>query len=219
MNKKSKKEGASIPGIGDPAPEFQALTAQGVVNFPVDYKGKWTILFSQPTHYSPDCTRVGMSLDQIEKQFNEVNCELVELEFEGFYSQIVWLRTIKEKIEYERMKEIKMGVPYNRIKMDVAEKYGLINSSQESTESVSTVFFINPKGIIRTIVYCPLNMEKNFHELYKVALALQNEEKIKMDAPKNLRWKDNKTISQPIPQERNDGRKEYTKQEFMYWFY
>ncbi|HOI37605.1 MAG TPA: redoxin domain-containing protein, partial [Bacillota bacterium] len=37
-----------IPLIGEKAPSFEAVTTQGKISFPDDYKGKWVILFSHP---------------------------------------------------------------------------------------------------------------------------------------------------------------------------
>ncbi len=43
----------AMPRIGDNAPAFKAVTTQGEVNFPSDYKGKWVILFSHPADFTP----------------------------------------------------------------------------------------------------------------------------------------------------------------------
>ncbi len=63
----------SMPRIGDPAPEFQAVTTQGNINFPADYKGSWVILFSHPADFTPVCTSEFMTFAKMEPQFNEVN--------------------------------------------------------------------------------------------------------------------------------------------------
>lgn len=96
----------AMPRIGDKAPEFRAVTTQGEINFPIDYNGKWVILFSHPADFTPVCTSEFMTFAKMEPEFNALNCQLVGLSVDGLYSHIAWLRTIKEKIEYKGMKNI-----------------------------------------------------------------------------------------------------------------
>jgi len=164
----------SMPCIGDPAPEFKAVTTQGEMNFPSDYKGDWVILFSHPADFTPVCTSEFMTFASMEEKFTKANCKLVGLSIDGLYSHIAWLRTIKEKIEYKGMKNVEVNFPLiEDIKMDVAKKYGMIQPNEDSTKAVRAVFFIDPKGIIRTIIYYPLSLGRNFDELYRVIIALQ----------------------------------------------
>ena len=46
----------AMPRINEDAPSFKAVTTQGEINFPADYKGKWVILFSHPADFTPVCT-------------------------------------------------------------------------------------------------------------------------------------------------------------------
>ena len=93
----------SMPRIGDPAPEFVAITTQGEINFPADYRGKWVILFSHPADFTPVCTSEFMTFAKMQNEFKSVNCELVGLSVDGLYSHIAWLRTIKDKRNLMRL--------------------------------------------------------------------------------------------------------------------
>ncbi len=163
-----------MPRIGDPAPAFKAVTTQGPINFPEDYKGSWVILFSHPADFTPVCTSEFMTFATLEDKFAQANCKLVGLSVDGLYSHIAWLRTIKEKIEYKGMKDVEVKFPLvEDITMEVARKYGMIQPGESSTKAVRAVFFIDPKGIIRAIIYYPLSLGRNFDELYRALIAMQ----------------------------------------------
>lgn len=163
-----------MPRIGDNAPSFTAVTTQGNINFPQDYVGRWVILFSHPADFTPVCTSEFMTFASMEQKFNEANCDLVGLSVDGLYSHIAWLRTIKDKIEYKGMKNVEVTFPLiEDITMEVAKKYGMIQPGESSTKAVRAVFFIDPKGVIRTLMYYPLSVGRNFDELYRTLIALQ----------------------------------------------
>src|SRR6056297_1679635 len=190
MEEQVSKEQAvvSMPRIGDQAPEFRAVTTQGDINFPHDYKGKWVILFSHPADFTPVCTSEFMTFATMEEKFEEANCKLVGLSVDGLYSHIAWLRTIKEKIEYKGMKDVEVTFPLiEDITMDVAKKYGMIQPSEATTKAVRAVFFIDPKGVIRTIIYYPLSLGRNFDELYRVLIALQTADEFGVATPADWR--------------------------------
>lgn len=174
----------SMPRIGDKAPEFKAITTQGDINFPSDYDGKWVILFSHPADFTPVCTSEFMTFAKMEPEFNALNCQLVGLSIDGLYSHIAWLRTIKEKIEFKGMKNIEVKFPLiEDITMEVATKYGMIQPGESSTKAVRAVFFIDPKGIIRAIIYYPLSMGRNFDELKRALIAMQTADKHSIATP------------------------------------
>lgn len=164
----------SMPRIGDKAPEFKAVTTQGEINFPSDYSGSWVILFSHPADFTPVCTSEFMTFASMAAKFEKANTKLVGLSVDGLYSHIAWLRTIKEKIEYKGMKDVEVKFPLiEDITMSVAQKYGMMMPGESSTKAVRAVFFIDPKGVIRTILYYPLSLGRNFEEIYRVVLGLQ----------------------------------------------
>lgn len=178
----------ALPRIGEAAPEFKAVTTQGPIHFPADYKGNWVILFSHPADFTPVCTSEFMAFASLEDKFADVNCKLVGLSVDGLYSHIAWLRTIKEKIEYKGMKDIEVKFPLiEDITMEVAKLYGMIQPGESNTKAVRAVFFIDPKGMIRAMIYYPLSLGRNFDELYRVIVALQAADKFGVAMPADWR--------------------------------
>ena len=213
MEEKNVNEVVSMPRIGEPAPEFKAVTTQGDINFPSDYKGEWTILFSHPADFTPVCTSEFMTFASMEDKFAELNCKLVGLSVDGLYSHIAWLRTIKEKIEYKGMKDVEVTFPLiEGISMEVAKKYGMIQPGEDTTKAVRAVFFIDPKGIIRTIIYYPLSLGRNFDELYRVLIALQTADEFGIATPADWRPGDDVIIgpagSCGTAKDRMEGKKD-----------
>ena len=174
----------TMPRIGDKAPSFTAKTTQGDINLPSDYKGKWKILFSHPADFTPVCTSEFMTFATMQKEFDDLNCQLVGLSVDGLYSHIAWLRTIKDKIEYKGMKNVKVNFPLiEDISMSVATKYGMIQPNENSTQAVRAVFYIDPNDIIRTIIYYPLALGRNFKELKRVLIGLQTADAFNVALP------------------------------------
>lgn len=178
----------TLPRIGEKAPSFKAVTTQGEIKFPEQYKGSWVILFSHPADFTPVCTSEFMTFASMEKQFAELNCKLVGLSVDGLYSHIAWLRTIKEKIEYKGMANVEVTFPLiEDITMEVAKLYGMIQPGESNTKAVRAVFVIDPQGIIRTMIYYPLSTGRNFDELLRVVQALKAADEISIATPADWR--------------------------------
>jgi len=174
----------AMPRLGDKAPSFTAVTTQGNIQFPQEYKGKWIILFSHPADFTPVCTSEFMTFAKMENEFARLNTQLVGLSVDGLYSHIAWLRTIKDKIEFRGWKNVEVKFPLiEDITMEVAKKYGMIQPGESSTKAVRAVFFIDPDGIIRTIIYYPLSVGRNFKELKRVLISLQTADKYNVALP------------------------------------
>jgi len=177
---------AHLPLIGDDAPAFTAKTTQGTINFPGDYKGKWIILFSHPADFTPVCTTEFMTFATMQPEFDKLNTQLVGLSIDSGYSHIAWLRTIKEKIEFKGMKDVEVTFPLiEDLKMDVSKKYGMLQPTASTTQAVRAVFFIDPAGKIRAILYYPLSNGRNFDEIKRLLIAMQTSDAFQVATPAN----------------------------------
>lgn len=176
-----------MPLIGDPAPAFKAVTTQGPINFPEDYKGKWVILFSHPSDFTPVCTTEFMTFASMIDEFKAMNTELVGLSVDSIYSHIAWLRKIKE-LKWKDLHDLDVTFPLiEDIRMEVANKYGMIQPGQSNTQAVRAVFIIDPEGKIRLILYYPLKIGRNFDEIKRVIQALQKSDKDQVATPADWR--------------------------------
>lgn len=177
-----------MPRIGDLAPSFKAVTTQGEINFPGDFKGKWKILFSHPADFTPVCTSEFMTFASMAQEFEALNTQLVGLSVDGLYSHIAWLRTIKEKINWKGMKDVEVKFPLIvDISTKVASLYGMIHPGDNETAAVRAVFFIDPQDRIRTIMYYPIVLGRNFDEIKRVIIALQTADKFGVAMPADWR--------------------------------
>jgi peroxiredoxin (alkyl hydroperoxide reductase subunit C) len=188
----------TLPLIGDKAPSFTAKTTQGEIRFPEDYKGKWVILFSHPADFTPVCTTEFMTFASMADEFKALGTELIGLSVDSLYAHIAWLRTIKEKIEYKGMKNVEVRFPLiEDIKMDVAKKFGMIQPSSSDTQAVRAVFIIDPKATVRTILYYPSSVGRNFAEIKRIILALQKADAEGIATPAN--WQPGDDVIVPPP--------------------
>jgi len=176
-----------MPLIGDDAPSFVATTTQGEIHFPEDYKGKWVILFSHPADFTPVCTTEFMTFATLADEFKALNTELIGLSVDSLYAHIAWLRKIQE-LEWNGMKHVEVKFPLiEDIRMEVANKYGMIQPGASNTQAVRAVFVIDPKAKVRTVLYYPPSTGRNFDEIKRIILALQKADADGIATPANWR--------------------------------
>lgn len=146
------------------------------------------ILFSHPADFTPVCTTEFMTFATLEAKFAALNTALVGLSVDGLFRHIAWLRTIKEKIRFRDMADVEVNFPLiGDVSMRVAKAYGMIMPGEDSTKAVRAVFVIDPKGKIRTIIYYPLSLGRNFDELLRVVTALQTADAFSIATPADWR--------------------------------
>jgi peroxiredoxin 2/4 len=125
-----------------------------------------------------------MTFAHLEEKFTNANCKLVGLSIDGLYSHIAWLRTIKDKIKFNGMKNIEVKFPLiEDISMEIAKKYGMIQPGESKTQAVRAVFFIDPNGVVRALIYYPLSLGRNFDEIYRALIAMQTSDKFNVATP------------------------------------
>ncbi len=194
-----------MPLIGDPAPEFRAMTTMGKVDFPQDYKGSWVVLFSHPADFTPVCTTEFITFARMADEFEALNTKLIGLSIDSLHSHLAWAKSI-EDIDYKGGGKVKLPFPIIAdISMSVAKKYGMLQTVA-STQTVRAVFIIDPEGMIRTILFYPMSTGRNMDEIKRIIQALQVHDEHDVSTPADWRPGDDVVCGAPLTLEEADAR-------------
>ncbi len=212
MENETKK---GIPLIGDKFPEMKVQTTQGMLNIPKDFEGKWMVLFSHPADFTPVCTTEFVAFAKRNEKFKELNAELVGLSIDQVFSHIKWIEWIKNTLN--------VNIPFPVIadhSGNVAEKLGMIHPGKE-TNTVRAVFVVDPKSIVRLMIYYPQEIGRQVDEVLRALKALQISDKYKVAMPEN--WPKNELIGDkviiPPPKDVVNAEKRMNPEEgFDWWF-
>jgi len=193
-------EFGSMPILGEPAPDFEALTTNGMVKLS-DFKGKWLVLFSHPADFTPVCTTEFMAFSAIADELKALNVQLLGLSIDSVHSHLAWIRNVKEKMGVD--------IPFPIIAdldMKVAKKYGMIHPGQSSTAAIRAVFFIDDKGILRAMIYYPLTAGRYMPEIVRLVKSLQTTDKHGVATPANWQPGEKVVVSAPKNKAEMDKR-------------
>lgn len=187
----SLESSGSMPRIGDPTPDFTAVTTHGELTFSEYKKDSWAVLFSHPADFTPVCTTEFLGFAERQKEFAERGVKLIGLSIDSIHSHVAWVQNIREKMD------VKIPFPVVAdLDMSVAKKFGMLHSVS-STATVRAVFIIDPKDVIRLILYYPMSVGRNIDEVLRSIDALQTTDKHNVVCPAN--WKPGDRVIMPPP--------------------
>lgn len=208
----SETRAASMPGLNQPAPEFCAPTTHGEKRL-ADYKGKWLVLFSHPADFTPVCTTEFIAFARRHDDFRKLECELLGLSIDSTFSHLAWERNIRDKFGVE--------IPFPIIadlSMKVATAYGMIQPGASDTSAVRATFVIDPKGVLRAMVYYPMSNGRSVDEILRLLTALQASDKHGVATPEN--WKPGNDVIVPPPKTSADAeRRIHEGYECVDWYF
>ncbi|HJG95849.1 MAG TPA: peroxiredoxin [Romboutsia timonensis] len=182
---------ASLPSLGSKAPNFKANTTNGPINLS-DYKGKWVVLFSHPGDFTPVCTTEFLCFAKYYDEFKKRNTEIIGLSIDSNSSHLAWIYNIFQFTGVE--------IPFPIIEdrdMSIAKLYGMISEPMSNTSTVRSVFIIDDKQILRTILYYPLTTGRNIPEILRIIEALQTSDRDNVVTPAN--WFPGMPVILPYP--------------------
>lgn len=178
--------------LNGPAPDFEANSTHGPIRLSTWQKDKWVILFSHPADFTPVCTTEFIEFAKRYEELQGKNVALLGNSIDSVYSHIAWVRNIEEK------QGVKIPFPVIAdLDQKVARLYGMVHTPSAATATVRCVFYIDPKRVLRAMIYYPLNVGRNFDEIVRVIDALQTADANGVACPAN--WRPGDDVIVPAP--------------------
>lgn len=176
--------------IGDKFPEMSVQTTHGEIDLPLKFEGKWFILFSHPGDFTPVCTTEFYAFQKRYDQFRELNTELIGLSIDQVHSHLKWA----EWIEDELGEEIEFPIIADG-QGNIAKRLGLIHHTG-GTATVRAVFIVDPKSVIRAILYYPAELGRNMDEFIRMIKGFQKADEEGVAIPAN--WPENELMGDDL---------------------
>jgi peroxiredoxin (alkyl hydroperoxide reductase subunit C) len=191
-------EPTSLPRIGDTAPDFVAVTTHTPELKFSEWQGdSWVVFFSHPADFTPVCVTELAEFARRANDFASVNVKLLGLSVDSIHSHIAWLQNMKEKLGID--------IPYPLVAdldTKVSQKYGMLHPGASTTAAVRAVFVIDPKRVVRALIYYPVNAGRSVDEVLRLVQALQTADKHACALPEN--WKPGQRVIVPPPKVMQD---------------
>jgi alkyl hydroperoxide reductase subunit AhpC len=190
--------------LGDTAPDFDAESSLGNLNF-YDYLGdSWGILFSHPADYTPVCTTELGKTSELKPEFDKRNTKILALSVDGIDNHKGWISDINET----QNTEVEFPIIADQDKK-VSELYDFIHPNASATLTVRSLLIIDPNKKVRLIITYPASTGRNFTEILRVLDSLQLVDGYGVATP--VDWKDGEDVIIPPAVSQEDAEKKFTK--------
>jgi alkyl hydroperoxide reductase subunit AhpC len=191
--------------LGDTAPDFQAESTEGTINF-YEWAGKnWVLFFSHPKDFTPVCTTELGRVANLKAEFDKRGVKAIGLSVDSVTDHQAWAKDIEET-QNCRLNYPMIGDGDRRI----ADLYGMIHPNASDTLTVRSVFVIDPNKKIRMVLTYPASTGRNFAEILRVIDSLQLTDAHRVATP--VEWKDgDDVIISPAIKDENEIRTLFPK--------
>jgi alkyl hydroperoxide reductase subunit AhpC len=185
--------------IGDTAPDFQAETSEGTIQFHDWIGDSWAVLFSHPKDFTPVCTTELGYMAKIKPEFDRRNVKIVGLSVDPTDSHEQWAADIEETQGHAPNYPIIGDADFN-----VSKLYGMLpadtsGAASERTpadnQTVRNVFVVGPDKKIKLVLVYPMTTGRNFDEVVRVIDSLQLTAEHKVATPVNWQQGDDVIIA------------------------
>src|SRR3972149_3723277 len=186
--------------LGDKAPDFIQDSTQGPIHLYEWMAESWAVLFSHPADFTPVCTTELGMVARLKPEFDKRNVKVIGLSVDPLFYHQQWAQDIAET------QGIELNFPLLAdADRKVALMYDMIHPNAHATETVRSVFMIDPNKTVRLILTYPASTGRNFDELLRVIDSLQLTDAQKVATPANWKAGEGVVILSSIPNSEAKG--------------
>lgn len=166
--------------LSDTAPDFEQESSEGPIRFHEWLGDSWGILFSHPADFTPVCTtELGLTA-KLKDKFAQRNVKVMALSVDPVESHREWINDINET------QNCTVNFPIIADQdRKVSELYDMIHPSANDSQTVRSLFVIDPNKKVRLMITYPASTGRNFNEILRVVDSLQLTEDHKVATPGN----------------------------------
>ena len=173
--------------LGEKAPNFDAQTTEGDINFYNWAGDHWVVLYSHPSDYTPVCTTELGRTAALKESFEQRHAKVIALSVDDLESHKGWVKDIEET------QNVTMNFPiiadHDR---KIAEAYDMIHPEADDKFTVRSVFIIDPQRKVRLTLTYPPATGRNFQEILRVLDSLQLTDNYSVATP--VDWNDGEDV-------------------------
>lgn len=173
--------------LGDDAPNFQAETTVGPIDFYKYIDGGWAVLYSHPSDFTPVCTTELGRTAQLKSEFDKRNVKVLALSVDSVKDHLEWVKDINET----QKTTVNFPIIADEDRK-VAELYDMIHPNANATATVRSVFVVGPDKKVKLTLTYPASTGRNFNEILRVIDSLQLTADYSVATPAD--WKDGEDV-------------------------
>lgn len=190
--------------LGDIAPNFQAETTAGHIDFHEFLGSSWGVLFSHPADFTPVCTTELGRTALLKEEFAKRNVKVLAVSVDPLDKHLGWVNDINETQN--------CSVDFPLIADEdkkVANLYGMIHPNASETATVRSLFIIGPDKKVKLTITYPASTGRNFHEVLRVIDSLQLTANYSVATPAN--WNTGEDVIVTLAVSTEDAIKKFSK--------
>ena len=198
--------------INDEAPDFNANTTEGSINFHEWIGDSWVVLFSHPKDFTPVCTTELGTVDSLKPEFDTRNCKLIGISVDGVSDHELWSKDIESfqgtPVNYPLIGDPTLEIvkQFDMLPADAGSSAEGRNPADNAT--ARSIFVIGPDKKIKATLTYPMSTGRNFDEILRLVDSLQLTASEQVATPANWNQGEDVIILPTVSDE--DAAKKYT---------